>query len=71
MSQRNNCISLKGFKSDFQNSPCTMERESSLKASLTDIEKELFSMWTEWSSCDERNQEQSQRWKYFEAVRNN
>ena len=48
-----------------------MERESSLKASLTDIEKELFSMWTEWSSCDEQNQEQSQRWKYFEAVRNN
>ena len=50
-----------------------MPVESSLSASITHIEKEKFSMWTEWSTCtnEEQTQKQSQRTKYFEAVRNN
>ena len=50
-----------------------MQVESALSASITHIEKEKFSMWTEWSACtdEEQAQKQTQRIKYFEAVRNN
>ena len=71
MLSSNKSISRTALKPDFKNSPCTMERESSLKASMKYIEKESFSMWTEWSSCKNESEEVLQRIKYFEAVRNN
>ena len=70
---KHNLIFRTGFQPDFKNSPCIVPVESSLSASITHIEKEKFSMWTEWSACtnEEPVRKQSQRTKYFEAVRNN